>query len=222
MRASSGTSPRRALRFESRTGSIGETGPVCALLIGLLMVIALGARAATGPELRAGVFDPPRAAPDFSLKGSNGSELTLSRYRGKVVALGFGYTHCPSVCPATLALLAQAKKKLAAEAGNLQVVYVTVDPDRDTPDHLKTFLAAFDPTFVGGTGTPQQLADVRKAYGITVSDKIFVQTMPKSSYFLDHSSFIYLIDRNGQLRAMMPFGVSADDMEHDVKLLLAK
>jgi protein SCO1/2 len=186
------------------------------------MVIALGARAATGPELRAGVFDPPRAAPDFSLKGSNGSELTLSRYRGKVVALGFGYTHCPSVCPATLALLAQAKKKLAAEAGNLQVVYVTVDPDRDTPDHLKTFLAAFDPTFVGGTGTPQQLADVRKAYGITVSDKIFVQTMPKSSYFLDHSSFIYLIDRNGQLRAMMPFGVSADDMEHDVKLLLAK
>jgi protein SCO1/2 len=119
-------------------------------------------------------------------------------------------------------LLAQAKKKLAAEAGNLQVVYVTVDPDRDTPDHLKTFLAAFDPTFVGGTGTPQQLADVRKAYGITVSDKIFVQTMPKSSYFLDHSSFIYLIDRNGQLRAMMPFGVSADDMEHDVKLLLAK
>lgn len=218
MRASSGTSRRRVSRFESA----GRAGPARAALFGLLLAVAVGARAATGPELRAGVFDPPRGAPDFTLKGSNGSQITLSRYRGKVVALGFGYTHCPSVCPATLALLAQAKKSLAAEGSNLQVIYVTVDPERDTPEHLKTFLASFDPTFLGATGTPQQLADVRKAYGITLSDKIFVQTMPKSNYFLDHSSFIYLIDRGGQLRAMMPFGVSADDMEHDVKLLLAK
>ena len=222
MRVSSETSPQRASRFESRSESIGRAGSVCTALLGLLMVVAVGAGAANGPELRAGVFDPPRAAPEFVLKGSNGSELTLSRYRGKVVALGFGYTHCPSVCPATLGLLAQARKKLAAEDGNFQVIYVTVDPERDTPQQLKTFLAAFDPTFLGATGTSQQLADVRKAYGITLSDKIFVQTMPKSNYFLDHSSFIYLIDRNGQLRAMMPFGVSADDMEHDVKLLLAK
>jgi len=218
MRASSGTSHPRASRSESSWCA----GPVRAALFGLLFAVAVGGRAATGLELRAGVFDPPRRAPDFSLKGSNGSELTLSRYRGKVVALGFGYTHCPSVCPATLALLAQAKKKLAAEGGNLQVIYVTVDPERDTPEHLKTFLASFDPTFLGATGTPQQLAEVRKAYGITLSDKIFVQTMPKSNYFLDHSSFIYLIDRGGELRAMMPFGVSADDMEHDVKLLLVK
>lgn len=199
-----------------------RAGPARAALFGLLIGLAVGARAATGPELRAGVFDPPRGAPDFSLKASDGSALTLSRYRGKVIALGFGYTHCPSVCPATLALLAQARKQLAAEGGNFQVIYVTVDPERDTPERLKTFLASFDPTFLGGTGSPQQLSDVRKAYGITLSDKIFVQTMPKSSYFLDHSSFIYLIDRGGRLRAMMPFGVSADDMEHDVKLLLTK
>ena len=95
-------------------------------------------------------------------------------------------------------------------------------PDRDNPEQLKTFLASFDPTFLGATGTPRQLADVRKAYGITVSDKIFVETMPKSSYFFDHSSFVYLIDRSGQLRAMMPFGVSADDIEHDVKALLSR
>lgn len=192
------------------------------LVASLLLCFSLAAGAASTPELRAGVFDPPRAAPDFSLKGSNGQELKLSRYRGKVVALGFGYTHCPSVCPATLAFLAQARKKLAAAGNNFQVVYVTVDPERDTPEQLKTFLASFDPTFLGATGTPQQLADVRKAYGITLSDKIFVETMPKSSYFLDHSSFIYLIDRGGELRAMMPFGVSADDMEHDVRALLKK
>ena len=193
-----------------------------ALLASLLFVFGMVAEAASTPELRAGVFDPPRAAPDFALKGSNGSELKLSRYRGKVVALGFGYTHCPSVCPTTLAFLAEARKKLAAAGSDFQVVYVTVDPERDTPEQLKTFLAAFDPTFIGATGTPQQLADVRKAYGITLSEKIFVETLPKSNYFLDHSSFIYLVDRTGQLRAMMPFGVSADDMEHDVKVLLSK
>jgi protein SCO1/2 len=193
-----------------------------ALLASVLFVFGTVAGAASTPELRAGVFDPPRAAPDFALKGSNGSELKLSRYRGKVVALGFGYTHCPSVCPTTLAFLAEARKMLAPAGSNFQVVYVTVDPERDTPEQLKSFLAAFDPTFIGATGTPQQLADVRKAYGITLSEKIFVETLPKSNYFLDHSSFVYLVDRSGQLRAMMPFGASADDIEHDVKALLTK
>lgn len=192
------------------------------LAASLLSLFCIAAEAATTSELRAGVFDPPRAAPDFSLKGSNGSELKLSRFRGKVVALGFGYTHCPGVCPTTLAYLAQAKKKLAAAGSDFQVVYVTVDPERDTPATLKTFLASFDPTFIGASGTPQELAAVRKAYGVTVSDKIYVETMPKSNYFLDHSSFVYLIDRGGELRAMMPFGVSADDMEHDVRVLLSK
>jgi len=195
---------------------------VGAFFVSLLLPLGLAVEAASTPELRAGVFDPPRAAPDFTLKGSNGSELKLSRYRGKVVALGLGYTHCPGVCPTTLAYLAEARKKLASTGGDFQVVYVTVDPDRDNPEQLKTFLASFDPTFLGATGTPRQLADVRKAYGITVSDKIFVETMPKSSYFFDHSSFVYLIDRSGQLRAMMPFGVSADDIEHDVKALLSR
>src|SRR6516165_7490905 len=118
-------------------------------------------------EFKGGSFDPPRPATDFLLKGSDGSELKLSRYRGKVVALGFGYTHCPGVCPTTLAYLAEARKKLASTGGDFQVVYVTVGPHRDNPEQLKTFLASFDPTFLGATGTPRQLADVRKAYGIT-------------------------------------------------------
>ena len=193
-----------------------------ALLASLLLVFGMVAEAAGTPELRAGAFDPPRAAPDFALKGSNGSELKLSRYRGKVVALGFGYTHCPGVCPTTLALLADAKKRLAAAGSNFEVVYVTVDPERDTPERLKSFLAAFDPTFIGATGTPQQLAEVRKAYGITLSEKIFVETLPKSDYLLDHSSSVYLVDRTGQLRGMMPFGASAGDMEHDVRVLLSR
>ena len=215
-RASSGTSRRRALRFEGGR-RLGK-----AIVLTLLFAFGVAAKGASAPELRAGVFDPPRAAPDFALRGSNGAELKMSAYRGKVVALAFGYTHCPSVCPATLAYLAEARRKLAAAAANFQVVYVTVDPERDSPEQLKTFLAAFDPTFIGGTGTPDQLARVRKAYGITVSDKIFVERLPKSTYFLDHSSFIYLIDRSGMLRAMMPFGMSADDIAHDAQALLTQ
>jgi len=191
------------------------------LLVSLVLMFS-AARAASTPELRGGAFDPPRVAPDFSLRGSNGSELKLSGFRGKVVALAFGYTHCPSVCPTTIAFLAEVRRKLGAGGTDFQVVYVTVDPERDDPDRLKAFLTYFDPTFLGGTGTPEQLAKVRKDYGITVSDKIFVETLPKSEYFLDHSSFIFLIDRTGHVRDMMPFGVSADDMEHDVRVLLTR
>jgi len=190
-----------------------------------LLFFAATAGAATAPaELRAGVFDPPRLAPDFALRGSDGSELKLSRYRGKVVALAFGYTNCPSVCPVTLGYLAEARKKLGAGAKDLQVVFVTVDPERDDAEHLKKFVAFFDPTFVAATGTPGQLAEIRKVYGITMSDKIFTDAASKSkgNYYLDHSSFVYLIDREGKLRAMMPFGVTADDIEHDAKALLGR
>ena len=141
-----------------------------------------------------------------------------------MVALAFGYTNCPSVCPVTLGYLAEARKKLGAGARDLQVVFLTVDPERDDAEHLKKFVAFFDPTFVGGTGTPAQLAEIRKVYGITMSDKIFTDAASKSKgiYYLDHSSFVYLIDREGKLRAMMPFGVTADDIEHDAKALLSR
>ena len=195
------------------------------LAVVALFFFALAAGAGDNPApLRAGVFDPPRLAPDFTLRGSDGSELKLSRYRGKVVALAFGYTNCPSVCPVTLGYLAEARKKLGAGARDLQVVFITVDPERDDPQHLKKFVAFFDPTFVAATGTPEQLAEVRKVYGITMSDKIFTDAASKSKgiYYLDHSSFVYLIDREGKLRAMMPFGVTADDIEHDAKALLGR
>jgi len=174
--------------------------------------------AADAPALKSGVFEPPRMAPDFTLQGSDGRELKLSRYRGKVVALGFGYTFCPDVCPTTLAELAAAKKKLGAAGDAFQVVYVTVDPDRDTAAQLRTYLAAFDPTFVGGTGTPAQIDGVKKNYGI-FANKMPMKDNP-SLYFVHHSSFIYLIDREGRLRAMSPYGRSVDDVASDVKALL--
>ena len=184
-------------------------------MLAALAFCAAGASAAT-PELRTGSFDPPRVAPEFALQGSNGAPIQLSAYRGKVVALGFGYTSCPDVCPTTLADLAKARKKLGAAGDDLKVIYVTVDPERDSAAVLHRYLASFDPTFLGATGAPGELAEVRRAYGIQTS-----RVGKPPAYFVHHSSYVYLIDRAGKLRAMMPFGVSVDDIAHDVKALLA-
>ncbi|HTE14403.1 MAG TPA: SCO family protein [Burkholderiales bacterium] len=187
---------------------------IVALLLSLLFTsIATGANEGTG--LKAGVFSPPRLAPEFSLRGSDGAELKLSRYRGKVVLLAFGFTHCSEVCPVTLAVLAQARKQLGVAGNEMQVVYVTVDPERDNAEYMRKYLSGFDTTFIGGTGLPDQLAAVRKNYGV-VANKV----ASAGGYSVDHSSYVYLIDRRGNLRAMMPYGHSAGDYVHDVKILL--
>jgi protein SCO1 len=185
-------------------------------LAALLISLGLAAHA-TDARLKSGVFDPPRVAPDFSLAGSDGKELHLSQYRGKVVVLGFGFSHCAEVCPVTLSKLANARKELGASGNEMQVVYVTVDPERDSPARLREYLAHFDPAFVGASGTAQQLEKVRLDYGITASK---VASADPSTYFIDHSSFVYLIDRAGRLRAMVPYGRSAGDIAHDVAILL--
>jgi len=187
------------------------------LAIGIAATMSRAMSAAEDPELRAGVFSPARMAPDFSLSGSNGVELKLSHYRGKVVVLAFGFTSCRDVCPVTLATLTQARRKLGDQAAEFQVLYITVDPERDTAEHMRAYLAAFDPTFVGGTGTSQQLSAVRKEYGIAASRKASPE-----GYGYAHSSFTYLIDRKGRLQALMPYGHTADDYVHDLKILLAE
>jgi protein SCO1/2 len=174
---------------------------------------------ATPAALKAGGFDPPRMAPDFTLPGSSGAPLKLSAQRGKVVLLAFGYSHCQAVCPVTLSTLRQVKQKLGAQAGAMQVVYVTVDPKRDTAPVMQRWLSAFDAAFLGGTGTAAQLAGVRKAYGVNAED-VMGKMGPDGS--MSHSSFVYLIDRKGRLRALMPFGRPAGDYVHDVRVLLAE
>src|ERR1700754_4436393 len=124
----------------------------------LLLVCTVAAAAAGGFKSR--VSDPPRQAPEFSLQGTDGQTLNLTRYHGKVVLLAFGYSSCTAVCPVTLHTFAVAVRKLGPAAAGVQVVYVTVDPERDTPARLKQFLANFDPAFTGATGTEKQLEQV--------------------------------------------------------------
>jgi len=168
--------------------------------------------------LHSGTFEPPREAPAFSLDGSNGRKLSLRDHLGKVVILEFGYTFCEEVCPVTLAHLTEAYKKLGSAARDVQLIYVTVDPQRDSPERLREHLTAFNPTFLGATGDPGELAAVQKAYGVVA--KQVVSRNPALAYAVDHSSSLYLVDRQGRLRGLVPFGTPVDDIVHDLGLLL--
>jgi protein SCO1/2 len=196
------------------------------LLVGALILplVALGTHFAfrRPPQaeqgLRSGAFEPPREAPAFILDGSNGKKLSLRDHLGKVVILQFGFTFCEKVCPVTLARLTEVYKKLGSAAREVQLIYVTVDPQRDSPERLREHLAAFNPSFLGATGTPEELLAVRKAYGV-VAEQV-VSRNPALGYEVNHSSSIYLVDRQGKIRGLAPFGTPVDDIVHDLELLL--
>lgn len=186
--------------------------------IALLLLLGTAvATAGTEPAaLKAGVLSPVMAAPELKLQGSDGEALSLERFRGKVVLLAFGFSSCGEVCPITLATLAGVRKKLGADAAKVQVVYVTVDPERDDAARMKKFLSSFDPSFVGGVGTRAQIDAAQKSYGISSTKKVYAD----GNYTIGHSSSIYMIDRAGGLKAVMPYGHTADDFVHDLKILL--
>jgi len=187
------------------------------------LMLAAPLLAIAAPALKAGVFEPAYAAPEFpgglSASSAAKGDLKLANFRGKLVLLVFGFTHCPEICPTTLATLAQARKQLGADAKDVQVVYVTVDPERDDADRIRKYLGAFDASFVGGTGKSQPLEALRKNYGV-IAKKI-EDKAGGENYGMSHSTSVFLIDREGRLRALMPYGHPPADFVHDLRLLLA-
>ncbi|HEY0589732.1 MAG TPA: SCO family protein [Pseudoduganella sp.] len=183
----------------------------------LALSLALAGFAQAADKLKSGTFDPPRMAPQIAQKAADGRDFALDKLRGKVVVLEFGYASCADVCPVSLALLKQARERLGPLADRLQVVFITVDPQRDTAPKLKGYLEQFDKSFIGLTGTEEQMAAIRKAYGISATKKMVEGS--KTEYTMGHSSYLYFIDPQGKLRALMPFGRPADDIVHDVTLL---
>jgi protein SCO1/2 len=182
----------------------------------LLLGTAVASAAPEASALKAGVLSPVMAAPALKVQSSDGEALSLSRYRGKVVLLAFGFSSCGEVCPITLATLAGARRKLGDAAAGVQVVYVTVDPERDDAARMKKYLASFDASFVGGVGTRAEIDAAQKSYGISSTKKVYAD----GNYTIGHSSSIYMIDRAGGLKAVMPYGHTVDDFVHDLKILL--
>jgi protein SCO1/2 len=171
-----------------------------------------------GP-LNAEALSVPRPAADFVLKTADGSEFRLSSYRGKVILLDFGYTFCPDICPTTLAELAQVRAQLGEAAKQVQVVFITVDPERDSPERLRSYTQAFDPSFIGLTGSPEQLAAVRQAYDVFAEKQVVPGT--SAVYLIAHSAYVYLIDPEGQLQQLFPFGTSMiKDITEAIQTLL--
>ena len=156
------------------------------------------------------------AGADFKLTDHNGKLRTLSDFRGKVVVLFFGYTHCPDVCPTTMADLAQVMAHLAKEADRVQVLFVTIDPERDTQALLAQYVPAFYPDFLGLYGDKNATEQVAKTFNIVY------QKQPSSAgYNVDHSAGSYLIDTDGKVRLLSPYAQRVDYLEQDIRLLLA-
>ena len=155
----------------------------------------------------------------LSLPDVDGKTRTLADFKGKVVVVFFGYTQCPDVCPTTMAELAQTKQALGADGNRLQGVFVSIDPERDTPEILKSYMASFDPSFVALRGTLEQTQAAAKEF------KVYFAKVPgkvEGSYTMDHSAGSFILDAKGNPRVFERYGAGADGLASDVKALLAQ
>lgn len=151
----------------------------------------------------------------FHLQDVDGNARTLQDYHGKVLLVIFGYTQCPDVCPTSLARAADIRRELGERGNRLQVLFVSVDPERDTPEILRAYTSAFDPTFVALRGTDAQTAEAAKAYGV------FYRKVPTStSYTMDHSALHYVVDAAGKVRFALQYESSAQDCARAIGTLL--
>ncbi|XZG71356.1 SCO family protein [Chitinibacteraceae bacterium HSL-7] len=177
----------------------------------LLLVLAACSR----PSFQGADLTGAPIGGDFTLTAHTGKPVKLADYQGKVVALFFGYTSCPDVCPTTMFELKSAMKLLGARADQVQVLFVTVDPVRDTPELLREYVPAFDPRFVGLTGSPKQIAEVARLYKV-----VYQQQGQGSSYTVDHTAGTYLFDRSGKPRVLVQYGAGGPALAHDLGVLL--
>ncbi len=161
---------------------------------------------------------PPRLAQDFTLTDQHGRPFRLSEQQGRPVLLFFGYISCPDVCPTTLGTWKQVHKALGEDASRVRFVFVTVDPEKDTPEKMQTHLNLFGADFVGLTGTAQELEPVYRAYGI-YHNKVYVASS-QLDYTVDHTATEFLIDPQGNLRVTYSFGTMPEDIAHDLQQLL--
>ena len=194
------------------------------LLVGLMSLLLIGAVAAgvylfAEPDSFRGTTyaEPYPPAPGIELVHADGSQFRLSEMRGKVVMVFFGYTSCPDVCPTTMAELNQALGEIGEQADEVQVLYVTVDPERDTPQRVQDYVNHFNENFIGLSGSEAQLAEVWNDYGVY---RAIVEGGSAAGYLVDHTARVTVIDQQGNLRISFPFDTPVEDIVHDLELLL--
>ena len=182
----------------------------------LLAALALPCMAAEVP-FRTGALEPPGPAPEFTLRSDTGKTVRLRDWRGNVVLLFFGYTSCPDVCPTTLRDLAGVLKQLGGKADQIQILFITVDPEKDTSKRLTGYIRQFDPRITGLTGSLADIQQTAKEYGI------FFQKVPfgtEGAYTVDHTATTMLLDPTGSLRVAYPYGTTPKQIAGDIEYLL--
>jgi protein SCO1/2 len=189
-----------------------------ALIVGLIAVFFV-----LGPTrpytFQGSLIDPPVAAPPFELTDVDGQQVRLSDLDGQVVIMFFGYTSCPDVCPVTLSDFLKIRSSLGKQAEGVSFVFVTVDPERDTPERMKKYLTNFDPEIIGLTGTREQLESVWSSYGVYEAK---LDGGSEENYLVDHSSRTYIIDAEGNLLLTYLFGTENKVIAEDVRHLVTR
>jgi protein SCO1/2 len=186
------------------------------LILALVPVLLLGACGA--PSFRGSVVADPVAVPDFVLTDENGAPFQLSDQRGNVVLLFFGYTSCPDVCPTTLANWRKVHESLGDDAARVRFVFVTVDPERDSVERLSLHVNAFNPDFIGLTGTPEALQAVYDIF-----DVFYEKDNSSASalgYLVNHTATTFVLDTEGVWRLRETYGTPYEDIVHDIRQLL--
>ncbi len=162
------------------------------------------------------VIQSPRPAMDFKLQAVDGPHR-LREFRGKVVVLFFGYTHCPDVCPTTLAEMKQVMKHLGSKADGVQFIMISVDPERDTPERLADYVTHFDPRFLGLTGDPETIAQIATQYGIYYRKH---EGTAASGYLVDHTASLVAIDKQGYIKLLLPPTLTPEEVAEDLEVML--
>ena len=155
---------------------------------------------------------------NFTLQSSRNHLASLKDYHGQVVVMFFGYTACPDTCSITMAVLKQVIEKLGKRMDQVQPLFITVDPKRDTPEQMKNYLSFFHPNFIGLTGTKEEILEVAENYGSAYMKNPTIDS--ESSYLMIHTGYVYLIDQSGQVRAIYPKNTEVKQMVHDIYGLL--
>ncbi|NDZ14949.1 SCO family protein [Variovorax sp. WS11] len=186
---------------------------------GLAAVAGTGLAACTDrkPSFNAVDITGADYAKGFTLADADGRQRTLADFKGKVVVMFFGYAQCPDVCPTTMTEMAQVKQQLGSDGDKLQVLFVTVDPERDTPTVMKAYMGAFDPAFVALIPTPEQLPALAKDYKAYYKK---VEGKTPTSYSMDHSAASFVYDTEGRLRLYARYGAGVPAMVSDLRALL--
>ena len=188
-------------------------------LIAVSLLAGCGEKKGAAPKLAFQSTDLTGAsfAKDFALTDHTGKPRTMADFKGKVVVMFFGYTQCPDVCPTTMAEMTEVLKQLGPQADQVQVLFVTVDPERDTQQLLAQYVPAFDKRFIGLYGTPEQTAAVAKEFKVMYNK---VAGSSKDNYTVDHTAASYVFDKDGKLRLLLRNGQGVAPTVHDIKLLL--